>query len=123
MKPYLFNLFWGRFENFKFYPEEILTSFATLLSQIIDKFLMTFMSRDCMVIPLCRLSSKSNSPIVLIIETNVSEIEKDKLISFIRYTVFLEDHARLQEDWNRKIIIMAIVLYGIDSNGNSLTLS
>jgi hypothetical protein len=31
--------------------------------------------------------------------------------------------ARLQEDWKRKIIIMAIVLYGIDTNGNSLTLS
>jgi hypothetical protein len=30
MKPYLFNLFWGRFENFKFYAEEIWTGFATL---------------------------------------------------------------------------------------------
>jgi hypothetical protein len=44
MKPYLFNLFSGRFENFKFYPEEIWTGFATLtiLCFLILKWLFNF---------------------------------------------------------------------------------
>jgi hypothetical protein len=50
IKAYLFNLFWGRFENFKFYPEEIWTGFATLCRKGLRDKLQKLQNRAARII-------------------------------------------------------------------------